>query len=94
MTSGRAGWNGRAGDRPLHARASVTDWNTFATARGTVADPDGGTLAFEVDQGPAYRYTYGLGSQYSARPWLELSAEAGTDLHGGWYLALIPVFRC
>lgn len=93
ITSIRGGWNGTAGGRPLRLWASVTDWNTFATATGTVADPDGGTLSFEVDQGPSYRTTYGAGGQYSWRPWLELAAEAGTDGHGGWYLAVIPVFR-
>jgi hypothetical protein len=46
-----------------------------------------------VDQGPAYRYTYGLGSQYGAAKWLEFAADAGVDFHGGWYLALIPVIR-
>ena len=93
VTSIRGGWNGKAGARPLRLWASVTDWNTFATASGTVADPDGGTLSFQVDQGPAYRTTYGLGGQYSATPWAELAVDAGTDGHGGWYLALIPVFR-
>ena len=93
ITSIRGGWNGKAGVRPLRLWASVTDWNTFATATGTVADPDGGTLSFEVDQGPSYRTTYGLGTQYSWRPWLELAAEGGIDGHGGWYLAVIPVFR-
>ena len=93
ITSVRGGWNGKAGTRPLRAWASVTDWNTFATATGTVPDPDGGGLSFEVDQGPAYRYTYGAGAQYSWRPWLELAVDAGTDGHGGWYLALVPVFR-
>jgi hypothetical protein len=58
-----------------------------------VADPDGGSLAFQVDQGPAYRYTYGLGAHYGAKRWLELAADGGVDFHGGWYLALIPVFR-
>jgi hypothetical protein len=93
VTSIRGGWNGKAGSRPLRAWAVVTDWNTFATATGTVADPDGGTLSFEVDQGPAYRYTYGVGAQYSLRRELELAADLGTDGHGGWYLALVPVFR-
>jgi len=93
ITSIRGGWNGKAGPRPLRLWASVTDWNTFATATGTVADPDGGTLSFEVDQGPAYRYTYGLGGQYSWRPWLELAVDGGTDGHGGWYVAVVPVFR-
>jgi len=93
VASIRGGWNGAAGSHPLRAWAGATDWNTFATATATVADPDGGTLAFEADQGPAYRYTYGLGSSFGAARWLELSAEAGVDFHGGWYLALIPVFR-
>jgi hypothetical protein len=93
VTSARGGWNGKAGTRPLRAWTSVTDWNTFATAKGTVADPDGGTLSFEVDQGPRWRYTYGVGSQYAAKDWLELAVDAGSDFHGGWYLALIPVYR-
>jgi len=93
VTSIRGGWNGKAGARPLRAWASVTDWNTFATATGSVADPDGGTLSFQVDQGPAYRYTYGAGAMYGAARWLEFAADAGTDGHGGWYLALVPVFR-
>ena len=93
ITSIRGGWNGKAGVRPLRLWASITDWNTFATATGSVNDPDGGTLRFEVDQGPAYRTTYGLGGQYSWRPWLELALDGGIDGHGGWYLAAIPVFR-
>jgi len=93
VASLRGGWNGTAGTRPLRAWTSVTDWNTFATASGTVADPDGGTLSFEVDQGPRWRYTYGVGSQYSATPWLEFAVDAGSDFHGGWYLALVPVYR-
>ena len=93
ISSIRGGWNGRMGARPLRVWASVTDWNTFATATGTVADPDGGSLSFEVDQGPAYRYTYGAGGQYGAMRWLEVALDVGTDGHGGWYLALVPVFR-
>jgi hypothetical protein len=93
VTSIRGGWNGRAADRPLRTWLSVTDWNTFATATGTVVDSDGGTLSFEVDQGPRWRYTYGAGGQYSYNPHLELALDAGSDFHGGWYLALVPVFR-
>ena len=93
VTSIRGGWNGAAGKHPMQAWVSATDWNTFATATATVADPDGGTLSFEADQGPAYRYTYGLGSHYSATQWLDFAADAGVDFHGGWYVALIPVFR-
>ena len=93
VTSARGGWNGKAGSHPLRLWASVTDWNTFATATGTVSDPDGGSLAFEVDQGPAYRYTYGGGAHFGVAPWLEAAVDAGTDGHGGWSLALVPVFR-
>ena len=93
VTSIRGGWNGSVRTTPLRAWMSVTDWNTYATASGSVTDPDGGTLSFEVDQGPAYRYTYGAGAQYAAKRWLEFAADAGIDGHGGWYLALIPVVR-
>jgi hypothetical protein len=93
VTSIRAGWNGTAGSRPLRVWLNGTYWDTFATATGTVADPDGGTLEFEVDQGPEHPWTYGLGLSYSAKPWLELSLDSGTDFDGGWYVALVPVFR-
>ena len=93
VSSIRGGWNGTAGSRPLRVWASAMDWNTFATATGTVTDPDGGTLTFQVDQGPAYRYTFGVGAQYSATRWLEFALDGGTDGHGGWYVALIPVIR-
>jgi hypothetical protein len=93
ITSIRGGWNGKAGSRPLRLWANATDWNTFATATGSVPDPNGGTLSFEVDQGPAFRYTYGVGAQYAPAPFLEFAADLGIDGHGGWYLALVPVFR-
>jgi hypothetical protein len=93
VASIRGGWFGEVGGRPLRLWINATDWNTFATATGTVADPDGGTLAFEVDQGPAYRYTYGIGGSYTLNPHVEFAADGGTDFHGGWYLALVPVVR-
>lgn len=93
ISSGRFGWNGNLGGRPFRTWLNATRWDTYATATGTVADPDGGTLKFEVDQGPAYAYTYGAGCSYGLRRWLELSVDTGTDFHGGWYVALVPVFR-
>ena len=93
VTSIRAGWNGKAGSRPLQVWANATDWNTYAEATGTVDDPDGGTLSFEVDQGPAHPYTFGAGISYTPRPWLSLAVDSGTDLHGGWYIAVVPVYR-
>jgi hypothetical protein len=93
VASVRGGWNGRAGDRPIRAWVNATYWNTFAEAAGTVDDPDGGTLAFEVDQGPQHPWTFGLGMGYSPARWLELAVDGGGDTHGGWYVALVPVFR-
>jgi hypothetical protein len=93
VTSIRAGWHGRAGPGPIRVWINSTYWDTFAEATGTVADPDGGTLAFEVDQGPRYPWTFGVGTAYGAKPWLDLAVDAGSDFHGGWYVAVVPVFR-
>ena len=93
VSSLRAGWHGEANERPIRVWVNATSWDTFATAKGTVVDPDGGTLSFEVDQGPAYQYTYGAGMSYSPTPSWELSADFGSDFHGGWYVAIVPVFR-
>jgi len=94
VTSVRAGWNGRAGSRPFRAWVNATYWDTFAEATGSVADPDGGgTLSFEVDQGPAHPWTFGVGSAYSPTRWLDIAVDTGTDFDGGWYIAVVPVFR-
>ena len=94
VASLRVGWNGRLGGRAARAWANATHWDTFATAKGSVEDPDDGSpLFFEVDQGPAHPWTYGLGMQYSARRWLDLAVDAGVDFHGGWYVAIVPVVR-
>ena len=94
VSSVRAGWYGQVASRPFRVWLNATDWDTDATATGTVADPDdGSSLHFEVDQGPEYATTYGLGVSCTPRPWLDLALDSGTDLHGGWYVALVPVFR-
>jgi hypothetical protein len=31
--------------------------------------------------------------QYSARRWLDLAADVGWDLHGGFSVAIVPVVR-
>lgn len=93
ISSVRAGWNGTAGGRPLRLWINGTRWDTFAEVTGTVDDPDGGTLQFEVDQGPAHAYTYGGGASWSPKRWLDLSLDTGFDLHGGWYTAVVPVIR-
>jgi hypothetical protein len=93
VSSLRVGWNGKAGERPLRLWLNTTYWDTAAVASGTVADPDGGTLAFEVDQGPIHPWTYGVGAQYDIRPAFNLAADLGFDFGGGWYVAVVPVFR-
>jgi hypothetical protein len=93
VTSLRSGWHGKAGGRPVRVWANATYWDTFATASGTVEDPDGGSLAFEVDQGPAHAWTYGLGFQYSPKRWLDVAVDGGVDFHGGYYVAIVPVVR-
>ena len=89
----RVGFNGKAGGRPLRVWGNVTYWDTYFEVKGTVADLDGGTLSFEVDQGPAEPWTYGVGAQYTVRPSFELAADTGWDLQGGWYVAIVPTFR-
>jgi hypothetical protein len=93
ITSLRAGWHGKLGTHPARVWLNGTYWNTFATIKGSVADPDGGTLAFEVDQGPLHPYTYGAGFSYGLSRRVDLSADFGADFHGGWYVALVPVYR-
>jgi len=93
IASARAGWHGQVDSRPLRAWANVTYWDTFATARSTVADPDGGVLTFEVDQGPKHPWTYGVGFQYSPRKWFDFAVDVGVDGRGGWYVAIVPVIR-
>jgi hypothetical protein len=93
IMSARAGWNGKVALRPLRTWLNLTYWDTFAVAKGTAPDPNGGTLSFEVDQGPAYAYTYGAGLMYSPSKWMEIATDVGTDFHGGWYVAVVPVVR-
>jgi hypothetical protein len=93
VTSLRAGWHGKARGRPIRAWLSGTYWNTFAEAKDTVADPDGGTLTFEVDQGPEHPWTYGAGMSYAATRSFDFAVDMGTDFHGGWYVAIVPAFR-
>jgi len=93
VKSFRIGFNGHAGERPLRVWVNVTYWDTYFEVKGTVPDPDGGTLDFEVDQGPAEPWTYGVGMQYTVRPTFELAADVGWDFDGGWYVAIVPVIR-
>ncbi len=93
VTSIRAGWNGKAGSRPIRAWVNATYWDTFAEAKGTIDDPDGGTLKFEVDQGPEHPWTYGVGFSYSPNKHFDMAIDSGFDFNGGWYVALVPIYR-
>lgn len=93
ISSARAGWNGSADGRPLRAWANLTYWDTFAVARASVPNPDGGTLNFEVEQGPKHPWTYGAGMSYSPKKWFDFNVDVGMDGHGGWYVAIVPVIR-
>jgi len=93
ITSARAGWNGTANSRPLRVWANLTYWDTFAVARSTVPNPDGGTLTFEVEQGPKHPWTYGAGFSYSPKKWFDFNLDLGVDGHRGWYVAIVPVIR-
>ena len=93
ITSLRAGWNGKLASRPFRVWINGSYWDTFTTAKGTVADPDGGTLQFEVDEGPLHPYTYGVGLSYGLSKRVDIALDSGTDFHGGWYVAVVPVYR-
>ncbi|HEV8245851.1 MAG TPA: hypothetical protein VGP93_08780 [Polyangiaceae bacterium] len=93
IASARAGWNGSADGRPLRAWANLTYWDTAATAKSSVPHPDGGTLNFEVEQGPKHPWTYGIGFSYSPKKWFDFNVDLGMDGHGGWYVAIVPVIR-
>jgi len=93
IASARAGWNGSVDSRPLRAWANVTYWDTFAVAKSSVPNPDGGTLSFEVEQGPKHPWTYGAGFSYSPKKWFDFNVDVGVDGHGGWYVAIVPVIR-
>jgi len=93
VVSARGGWIGSRRGLEVQTWLGATYWDTFATPTGTVADPDGGTLTFEVDQGPRWPWTYSVGSHVTFNRHIELAFDLGSDLHGGWTLALIPAFR-
>jgi hypothetical protein len=93
LPSLRVGWNGRLGSHPARAWLNGTYWDTTAVAKGTVGDPDGGTLSFEVDQGPLHPFMYGVGFSYGFSRRVEFVADFATDFHGGWSVTAAPVFR-
>lgn len=91
IVSLRAGWAMES--QPVRVWLSDTKWNLYTTIKGINVDTESGPLKLEVDQGPKYATTYGLGASWSPRGKPEFLADVGGDLHGGWYLALMSVVR-
>ena len=93
IVTSRGGWTGLIRRRDTQLWLGATYWDTFATPTGTVPDPDGGTLTFQVDQGPKWPWTYSVGSHVAFTQRIEMAVDLGADMHGGWTLALIPGYR-
>jgi len=93
LGSARAGWAGSVARLPLNVWLSATYWNTAATVRDQLSDPELGTITFEADQGPRFPWTFGLGANLRAHPHFEIFTEGGTDFRTGWYFVVGPVAR-
>jgi len=93
LGSARAGWAGSVAQLPLNVWLSATYWNTAATVKEQLSDPELGTIAFEADQGPRFPWTFGLGANLRAHPHFEIFTEGGTDFRTGWYFVVGPVAR-
>ena len=96
----------QGGHRIRASGVARQDQRTFRTGVGCVdllghgdhgqgIDPRsrGGTLNFEVDQGPLYPNTAGIGFAYGVSGGFQLAVDLGTDFHRGWYVAFLPTFR-
>ena len=78
---------------PLNIWLSATYWNTFATVKQQLSDPELGSITFEADQGPRHPWTFGVGANLRVHPHFEIFTEGGTDFHNGWYFVLGPTAR-
>jgi hypothetical protein len=91
--SARAGWAGSVARMPFNAWLSATYWNTAATVKDQLSDPELGMITFEADQGPRFPWTFGLGANLRVHPHFEIFTEGGTDFRNGWYFVLGPTAR-
>ena len=89
----RAGWQGKAGGRPLQTWLGVGKWDTAATASGHADLDDGRRLTFEADQHPRTEWMYELGVNFMPNKRWQLFADFATDFNGGYALILGPTWR-
>ena len=89
----RAGWQGKAGGRPLQVWLGAGRWDTAATAKGHTDLEDGRRLVFEADQHPHTDWMYEIGVNYFPSKRWQLFADFAADFNGGYALILGPTFR-
>jgi len=89
----RAGWQGKAGGRPLQTWLGVGKWDTAATASGHVDLDDGRRLTFEADQHPHAEWMYEVGVNFMPNKQWQLFADFASDFNGGYALILGPTWR-
>ena len=89
----RAGWQGKAGGRPLQTWLGAGKWDTAATASGHADLDDGRRLTFEADQHPHTEWMYELGVNFMPNKRWQLFADFATDFNGGYALILGPTWR-
>ena len=89
----RAGWQGKAGGRPLQTWLGVGKWDTAATAKGHADLEDGRRLVFEADQHPHTEWMYEIGVNYFPSKRWQVFVDAAADFNGGYALIVGPTFR-
>jgi hypothetical protein len=67
LASLRSGWNGKVDGKPVRLWGGVTWWDTATTIEGDAATA-GGTLRFEVDQGPVTPWSLQIGGSIDLSP--------------------------
>lgn len=68
IVMGRVGWNGSVSGFPVRLWTGATYWDTEREVSGTIRSPGGGTLDFEVLQGPVHPWNANFGSQIEFDP--------------------------
>ncbi|HEX5051192.1 MAG TPA: hypothetical protein VFZ65_05435 [Planctomycetota bacterium] len=63
----RSGWNGKIDGVPVRVWGGATYWDTATTIAGSASTP-GGTLRFEVEQGPVTKYSLQIGANVDIDP--------------------------
>jgi hypothetical protein len=89
----RAGWTGKFGSLPLQIWLGVGDWDTAATASGSVDLPPVGVLHFEADQKPHSPWIYDIGTNMQLNKRWQLVVDLGVDFQGGYVFVVGPTWR-